>query len=107
MARFVSLDGEKTTLSSKADADRVLARCKDANFIVSAIKRSERRKFPAPPFTTSNLQQEASRKLGFTTQKTMQIAQQLYEGVELERRRLAGSGYVYPYRLDAHGGRGD
>ena len=84
VARFVSLDGEKTTLSSKADADRVLARCKGANFVVSAIKRSERRKFPAPPFTTSNLQQEASRKLGFTTQKTMQIAQQLYEGVELE-----------------------
>ena len=84
VARFVSLDGEKTTLSSKADADCVLARCKGANFVVSAIKRSERRKFPAPPFTTSNLQQEASRKLGFTTQKTMQIAQQLYEGVELE-----------------------
>ena len=83
VARFVSLNGEKTNLASKEDADRVLALCEGANFAVSAIKRSERRKFPAPPFTTSNLQQEASRKLGFTTQKTMQIAQQLYEGVEL------------------------
>ncbi len=83
VARFVSIDGEKTNLSSKEEADCVLARCENAQFSVSGIKRSERRKFPAPPFTTSNLQQEASRKLGFTTQKTMQIAQQLYEGVEL------------------------
>ena len=82
-ARFTGMDGEKTELSSKEEADAVLAKCKDAFFAVSAIKRSERRKYPAAPFTTSNLQQEASRKLGFTTQKTMQIAQQLYEGVEL------------------------
>ena len=82
-ARFTGMDGEKTELSSKEEADAVLAKCKDASFAVSAIKRSERRKYPAAPFTTSNLQQEASRKLGFTTQKTMQIAQQLYEGVEL------------------------
>ena len=82
-ARFTGMDGEKTELSSKEEADTVLAKCKDASFAVSAIKRSERRKYPAAPFTTSNLQQEASRKLGFTTQKTMQIAQQLYEGVEI------------------------
>ena len=82
-ARFTGMDGEKAELSSKEEADAVLAKCKDASFAVSAIKRSERRKYPAAPFTTSNLQQEASRKLGFTTQKTMQIAQQLYEGVEL------------------------
>ena len=82
-ARFTGMDGEKTELSSKEEADAVLAKCKDAFFAVSAIKRSERRKYPAAPFTTSNLQQEASRKLGFTTQKTMQIAQQLYEGVEI------------------------
>jgi len=82
-AKFVGLDGEKTDLSSRADAEAVAARCEGASFAVSAIKRSERRKYPTAPFTTSNLQQEASRKLGFTTQKTMQIAQQLYEGVEL------------------------
>ena len=82
-AKFVGLDGEKTELVSKADAEAVVARCENASFAVSAIKRSERRKYPTAPFTTSNLQQEASRKLGFTTQKTMQIAQQLYEGVEI------------------------
>ena len=82
-ARFTGLDGEKAELSNKADADAVIARCEGAQFAVSAIKRSERRKYPTAPFTTSNLQQEASRKLGFTTQKTMQIAQQLYEGVEI------------------------
>ncbi len=82
-ARFTGWGAEKADLHSKAEADEVLARCKDASFKVSAIKRGERRKFPAAPFTTSNLQQEASRKLGFTTQKTMQIAQQLYEGVEI------------------------
>ena len=82
-ARFTGFDGEKTVLHSKAEADEVLAKCDGAQFSVSAIKKSERRKYPAAPFTTSNLQQEASRKLGFTTQKTMQIAQQLYEGVEI------------------------
>ena len=82
-AHFTGMDGEKKDLTCKADADEVLRRCENAAFAVSGIRHSERRKYPAPPFTTSNLQQEASRKLGFTTQKTMQIAQQLYEGVEL------------------------
>ena len=82
-AHFTGMDGEKKDLTCKADADEVLRRCENATFAVSGIRQSERRKYPAPPFTTSNLQQEASRKLGFTTQKTMQIAQQLYEGVEL------------------------
>ena len=82
-ARFTGFGGAKAELHSREDADRVLAQSRDAAFKVSAIKKSERRKYPAAPFTTSNLQQEASRKLGFTTQKTMQIAQQLYEGVEI------------------------
>ena len=82
-ARFTGFGGEKAELHSRDEADAVLEKCKDASFRVSQIKKGERRKFPAAPFTTSNLQQEASRKLGFTTQKTMQIAQQLYEGVEI------------------------
>jgi len=81
--RFTGLDGDKTELTCREDAEAVIAKCENASFTVSSIKRSERRKYPAAPFTTSNLQQEASRKLGFTTQKTMQIAQQLYEGVEI------------------------
>ena len=82
-ARFTGFGAEKAELKSREEADRVLADCKGAQFQVSRIKKSERRKYPAAPFTTSNLQQEASRKLNFTTQKTMQIAQQLYEGVEI------------------------
>ena len=61
-----------------------------AHFTVQSVKKGERRKNPAAPFTTSNLQQEASRKLGFTTLKTMQIAQQLYEGVDIEGEGTQG-----------------
>ena len=82
-ARFTGFGGEKAELHNQQEAQAVVDACRDATFRVSIIKKGERRKYPAAPFTTSNLQQEASRKLGFTTQKTMQIAQQLYEGVEL------------------------
>ncbi len=82
--KFTGYGKDKAELHSREEAQEVEDRCKGASFSVSAIKKSERRKYPAAPFTTSNLQQEASRKLGFTTQKTMQIAQQLYEGVEIE-----------------------
>ena len=82
-ARFTGMGGEKLELHTRQEAEAIIAKCKDARFTVGEIKRAERRRLPAPPFTTSNLQQEASRKLGFSTQKTMQIAQQLYEGVEL------------------------
>ncbi|MBQ8973462.1 MAG: type I DNA topoisomerase [Clostridia bacterium] len=82
-ARFTGYGADKRDLNFHEDAQRVLDSCEGAAFSISQIKRSERRKYPAPPFTTSNLQQEASRKLGFTTQRTMQVAQQLYEGVEL------------------------
>ena len=82
-ARFTGIGSEKQELHSREEAEAVIAKCEGASFSVSSIKKSERRKHPAAPFTTSNLQQEASRKLGFTTQKTMQIAQQLYEGVEI------------------------
>ncbi|MBQ3304531.1 MAG: type I DNA topoisomerase [Clostridia bacterium] len=82
-ARYTGEGDAKAELKTRADADAVIARCEGAAFSVAAIKKGERRRLPAPPFTTSNLQQEASRKLGFSTQKTMQIAQQLYEGVEL------------------------
>ena len=83
-AHFVGFGDEKAELKSKEDADAAMLRCRDAAYKTGEVKRSERRRMPAPPFTTSNLQQEASRKLGFSTQKTMQIAQQLYEGVELQ-----------------------
>ncbi len=87
--RFVSCDGEGE-LHNKDEADAVVARMNKAAFTIGAVRLGERRKYPAAPFTTSNLQQEASRKLGFTTLKTMQIAQQLYEGVDIEGEGTQG-----------------
>ena len=83
-AHYSGEGDQKVELHAKAEADAVIERCAGTAFRVGEIRRSERRRLPAAPFTTSNLQQEASRKLGFSTSKTMQIAQQLYEGVELQ-----------------------
>jgi len=89
-ARLHSIDGERVNIASKEQADAALARMAKGGFAIRSVKRGERRKHPAAPFTTSNLQQEASRKLGFTTSKTMQIAQQLYEGVDIAGRGTLG-----------------
>ncbi len=83
-AKFYGEGDQKTDVRSQTEAEALMRRMKAAAFSIGEVKRGERRKHPAAPFTTSNLQQEASRKLGFTTQKTMQIAQQLYEGVDIE-----------------------
>ena len=88
-SRLYSIDGVKANIESGEQAEAAKARIAQGKFAIRSVKRGERRKHPAPPFTTSNLQQEASRKLGFTTAKTMQIAQQLYEGVD-----VAGHGTV-------------
>ena len=89
-ARFYGENGEKRDVHTREECDALLARAREGAYSVRAIKKSERRKLAAAPFTTSNLQQEASRKLNFNTGKTMQIAQQLYEGVELEGEGLQG-----------------
>ena len=89
-ARLISLDGERVILSDAEQANEAKARVEKGGFVIRSVKRGERRKHPAAPFTTSNLQQEASRKLGFTTAKTMQVAQQLYEGVDIEGRGTLG-----------------
>ena len=89
-ARLHSLDGKRVQIENAQQAEAAKARVEQGGFTIKSVKRSERRKHPAAPFTTSNLQQEASRKLGFTTAKTMQIAQQLYEGVDIEGRGTLG-----------------
>lgn len=89
-ASFVGLDGEKTELKNEEQTNAVLERIKGADFVVTGVKKSVRRKSPAAPFTTSTMQQEASKKLGFQTSKTMRAAQQLYEGVEIEGMGAVG-----------------
>ena len=84
-ARLASVDGVKAE-----EAERAVERINKAHVAVSSVKMSEKHKSPAAPFTTSSLQQEASRKLGFTTAKTMQVVQQLYEGVDLEGEGTQG-----------------
>ena len=89
-ARLSTLDGQKAELHQGAEAEAAAQRIRDTKFTVASVKRSERRKMPAAPFTTSSLQQEANRKLGFTTARTMQVVQQLYEGVDLEGEGTQG-----------------
>ena len=89
-ARLVTLGGEQEHITNREQAESALELIRAQSYTVSAVRKGEKRKNPAAPFTTSNMQQEASRKLGFTTQKTMQIAQQLYEGVDLEGEGTQG-----------------
>ena len=82
-ANFVGDQKGKISLENKEQVDGILARLQHAQFRVAAIKKGSRKKNPAPPFNTSTLQQEASRKLGFQAQRTMRVAQELYEGVDV------------------------
>ena len=84
------LDGKTAAVHSKEVADGVLADLKGATWQVSSITRRERKRSPSAPFTTSKLQQEASRHFGFTARRTMQVAQRLYEGVEVGDEGLVG-----------------
>lgn len=83
-AKLELIDGKKAELPNKEQTDKILARLKGAEFTVTNVKKSVRRKSPAAPFTTSTLQQEASRKLSFQARRTMKVAQELYEGVDIK-----------------------
>jgi len=82
-AKLHRINGAEPALHNEAEAQHVVADLKDAQYVVSKVKRGQRRRRPAPPFTTSTLQQEASRRLGFSAQRTMRVAQQLYEGIDI------------------------
>lgn len=82
-AKFYGKNSKKMELTNKAEVDKILEDIKGKKFIVNSIKKAEKKKVAAPPFTTSTMQQEASRKLGFTLKKTMSVAQGLYEGVTI------------------------
>ena len=87
-AQLVSYKGEKPALKSEAQVNEIIEQIKNAECKVSAIKATDKVVRPKPPFTTSKLQQAAANRLGFTSRKTMQIAQQLYEGVNIGSTRV-------------------
>ena len=89
-ARFFGKDNKKLELHTKEEVDKILEEIKKAKYIVKKIKKGEKKRKPAPPFTTSTMQQEASRKLGFTLKKTMSVAQTLYEGVKVQDKGTVG-----------------
>ena len=89
-AKFYGKDGKKIELHKKDEVDEILKNIEDGKYIVTNVKEGEKKKTPAPPFTTSTMQQEASRKLGFTLKKTMSVAQGLYEGVKIPEKGTVG-----------------
>lgn len=89
-AKLAEYKGKKITVSSKKEADKILSELDPDRYIVNKIEEKEKVRKPYPPFTTSSLQQEASTKLGFYTKKTMLIAQQLYEGIEIKGHGTIG-----------------
>ena len=89
-AKFYGKDGKKQEIYSEEEVNKVLKDIEKAKYIVDEVKRGEKKRTPAPPFTTSTMQQEASRKLGFTLKKTMSIAQGLYEGVKIPEKGTVG-----------------
>lgn len=89
-AKLVGKNNKKLEIHSKEEVDEILENIKDAKFIVKDVKKGERKRNPAPPFTTSTMQQEASRKLNFSLKKTMSVAQTLYEGVKIPEKGTVG-----------------
>ncbi len=89
-ARYHGKDGKKAELKSEAEVDAVIRETENSVFTVKSVKRTDKQRSPSPPFTTSTMQQEASRKLSMTPRRTMAIAQQLYEGVDIEGEGTVG-----------------
>ena len=89
-AKFYGKDGKKIELHKESEVNEILADIQNGKYLVSNVKTGEKKRSPAPPFTTSTMQQEASRKLGFTLKKTMSVAQGLYEGVKIPEKGSVG-----------------
>ena len=100
-ARLVSKGKSKIKLASKADVDAVLLEIGKGDFLCVSVKKAAKTKQPAPPFTTSTMQQEASRKLGFQSQRIMRVAQELYEGVNLGSENGGVQGLITYMRTDS------
>ncbi|EMI11833.1 type I DNA topoisomerase [Anoxybacillus gonensis] len=89
-AQFYRLDNETIDLKAEQDVQHVLSHIQGNEFVVTAVTKKERKRNPVAPFITSSLQQEAARKLNFRTKKTMMVAQQLYEGIDLGSEGTVG-----------------
>ncbi|MBQ9659266.1 MAG: type I DNA topoisomerase, partial [Clostridia bacterium] len=89
-AKYYGKNGKKQDIHSKEEVEKILKDIENAKYIVNEVKKGERKRTPAPPFTTSTMQQEASRKISFTLKKTMSVAQGLYEGVNIPGRGTIG-----------------
>ena len=89
----------KIKIQNQEQADKIEADLKDAEYIVTKVRKGTRKKSPAPPFITSTLQQEASRKLGFQSRRTMRVAQELYEGVDIQG--MGATGLITYMRTDS------
>lgn len=101
-AKLYSRDGrklDKLEISAQAEAEDITAQLRDAEYRVAAVEKKQKKRNPSAPFTTSTLQQEASRKLGFSARKTMNLAQKLYEGIELGSE--GGAGLITYMRTDS------
>lgn len=101
-AKLYSIDGQKlelTAIPNEERAKEIIASLDQAEYLVGNVKKGVRRKSPAPPFITSTLQQEASRRLGYQSRRTMKVAQELYEGVELED--VGATGLITYMRTDS------
>ncbi|WP_075366094.1 type I DNA topoisomerase [Desulfosporosinus metallidurans] len=90
LAKLLKKSGQKVSISSKAEMETVLEDLKGKEFQVSDVRTKEKKRLPAPPFITSSLQQEAHRKLSFSPKRTMMLAQQLYEGLDLGKEGTVG-----------------
>ena len=98
-ASFYGDESGEIKIGSREEADRILGELQQAEFVVGPVKKGKKNRSPAPPFITSTLQQEASRKLGFQARRTMKAAQELYEGVEVEG--LGSIGLITYMRTDS------
>ncbi|MBR0542259.1 MAG: type I DNA topoisomerase [Clostridia bacterium] len=98
-ATLTADENGKVKIENKAQSDAYLNRLDGADYIVDSVKKGTRKRQPAPPFTTSTLQQEASRKLGFQGKRTMKVAQELYEGMEV--KGVGTTGLITYMRTDS------
>ncbi|MFD2208814.1 type I DNA topoisomerase [Virgibacillus halophilus] len=98
---FYGLSGEKVELQNEKEVQQILDKVKTKQFHVSKVTQKERKRNPSKPFTTSSLQQEAARKLNFRARKTMMVAQQLYEGIDLGKKAGGITGLITYMRTDS------